>query len=226
MSSRGAARVAICAALAVAPIASLEAQSSPLGVWNIRSNDMTDRATGGVRVVLLRVEEENRELKAEITSIRNTFMPVDEFRWDDGTMHVTFGSYAYTLRVDGEHLTGTLASPLGTQQIEGERQHRTLMYVGDDGIAFRTQRTGILGVATDPSGPMNDDPNPRAWVTSRLSSVDDVALLNGRARVPVRFANAREFEAELRELAGTRVTVVGVWVGEKIRIESIEAATP
>ena len=123
---------------------------------------MTDRATGGVRVVLLRVEEENRELKAEITSIRNTFMPVDEFRWDDGTMHVSFGSYAYTLRVDGEHLTGTVASPLGTQQIEGERQHRTLMYVGDEGIAFRTQRTGVLGVATDGLGTVTGSVRPPA----------------------------------------------------------------
>jgi len=210
----------------MAPLGSLQAQSSPLGVWNIRSNDMTDRATGGVRVVLLRVGEENRRLHAEITSIRNTFMPVDEFRWEGGTMHVTFGSYEYTLHVDGERLTGTLVSPLGTQEVEGERQHRTLMYVGDEGIEFRTERTGILGLATDTSGPASDDPNPRAWVTSRMSSVDDLALLNGRARVPVRFANARDHEAELRELAGTRVTVVGVWVGEKILIESIEAATP
>jgi hypothetical protein len=218
--------VALCAGWAASPVSPLAAQSTPVGVWNIRSNDMTDRATGGVRVVLLRVEEEGRELKAEITSIRNTFMPVDEFRWDDGTMHVTFGSYAYRLHVQGEHVTGTLVSPLGTQEIEGERQHRTLMYVGDEGVAFRTQRTGILGIATDTSGPVNDDPNPHAWVTSRMSSVDDLALLNGRARVPVRFENARAYEAELRELAGKRVTVVGTWVGEKIRIESIEAATP
>ena len=204
----------------------VEAQSSPVGVWNIQSNDMTDRATGGVRVVLLRVEEQGDDLEAEITSIRNTFMPVDEIRYDDGTMHVTYGSYAYTLRVDGDRLTGTVTSPLGTQQVEGQKQHRTLMYVGDEGIEFRTQRTGILGLATDTSGPMNDDPNAKAWVTGRMSSVDDLALLNGRARVPVRFANAREHEARLRELAGSRVTVVGVWVGDKILIESIEPAAP
>jgi hypothetical protein len=141
-------------------------------------------------------------------------------------MHVIYGSYEYTLRVDGERLSGTVRSPLGTQQVEGQKQHRTLMYVGDQGPEFRTQRTGVLGLATDTSGPMNDDPNPRAWVTSRMSSVDDLALLNGRARVPVRFANAREYEARLRELAGTRVTIVGVWVGEKIRIEEIGPAAP
>jgi len=225
-TSRCPALVALCAAWAVAPIAPLEAQDSPVGVWNIRSNDMTDRATGGVRVVLLTVEEDDRQLKAEITSIRNTFMPVDEFRWDDGTMHVTFGAYEYTLRVDGERLTGTVESPLGTQEIQGERQYRTLMYVGDEGIEFHTERTGVLGVATDTSGPANDDPDPRGWVRSRMGSVDDLALLNGRARVPVQFANAREHEAELLELAGTRVTVRGIWVGEKIRIEEIEPAAP
>jgi hypothetical protein len=212
--------------VAFAAAGAVEAQSSPIGVWNIQSNDMTDRATGGVRIVLLRVEEQGRELAAEITSIRNTFMPVDEIRYDDGTMHVTYGSYAYTLRVDGDRLTGTVTSPLGTQEVEGQKQHRTLMYVGDEGIEFRTQRTGILGLATDTSGPMNEDPNPKAWVTSRMSSVDDLALLNGRARVPVRFANARDYEAQLRELAGSRVTVVGTWVGEKILIESIEVAAP
>jgi hypothetical protein len=220
-------RVAFAAALlALAAAGSVAAQNSPIGVWNIQSNDMTDRATGGIRIVLLRVEQQGRDLAAEITSIRNTFMPVDEIRYDDRTMHVSFGSYEYTLRVDGDRLTGTVESPLGTQQVEGQKQHRTLMYVGDEGIAFRTQRTGVLGLATDTSGPADDDPNPRDWVTSRMGSVDDLALLNGRARVPVRFANAREHEARLRELAGARVTIVGVWVGEKIRIGEIGPAAP
>jgi hypothetical protein len=215
--------------VALAATGTVEAQSSPIdptGVWNIQSNDMTDRATGGVRVVLLKVEQQGRDLAAEITSIRNTFMPVDEIRYDDGTLHVSYGSYEYTLRVNGDRLTGTMTSPLGTQEVEGQKQHRTLMYVGDEGIEFRTRRTGVLGLAADNSGPANDDPNPKAWVTSRMSSVDDLALLNGRARVPVQFANAREYEAQLRELAGSRVTVVGVWQGEKIVIESIEVAAP
>jgi len=199
---------------------------SPVGVWNIQSNDMTDRATGGVRVVLLRVEQQGRDLAAEITSIRNSFMPVDEIQYHDGTLHVSYGSYEYTLRVNGDRLTGTMTSPLGTQEVEGQKQHRTLMYVGDEGIEFRTRRTGVLGLAADNSGPASDDPNPKAWVTSRISSVDDLALLNGRARVPVQFANARDYEAQLRELAGSRVTIVGTWVGDKILIESIEVAAP
>jgi hypothetical protein len=201
----------------------LAAQESPVGVWNIRSNDLTARATGGVRVVLLRVEQAGRDYDAEMTSIRNTFAPVDEFEYDDGEMQVTFGSYVYTLEIDGDRVTGKLESPLGTQEIEGQRQSRTLMYVGDEGIDFRTTRTGVLGLATE-AGPPTDAPDPHAWVTSRARTLDDLALLNGRARVPVRFTNAQEFERQLRELAGARVTIVGVWEGERIRIESIERA--
>jgi hypothetical protein len=78
----------------------------------------------------------------------------------------------------------------------------------------------------DTSGPANDDPDPKAWVRGRIRSVEDLALLNGRARVPVQFANARDYEEKLLELAGTRVTVRGVWVGERIRIEEIQPAAP
>src|SRR5688572_21850880 len=112
------------AALAFAG-AELEAQSRPEGVWNIRSHDMTDRATGGVRVVLLQVRDESGTLAAYITSIRNTFMPVDEFSYRGRTMRVVFGSYEYTLRLDGDELTGTVVSPLGTQDVEGIRQYET-----------------------------------------------------------------------------------------------------
>lgn len=219
-------RLAVVAAVAAAVVlggSGLSAQDSPVGVWNIRSNDLTARATGGVRVVLLRVEQAGRGYDAEMTSIRNSFAPVDDFRYDDGEMQVTFGSYVYTLEVDGDRLTGKLESPLGTQQIEGQRQSRTLMYVGDDGIEFRTTRTGVLGLATE-AGPPTDAADPHGWVTSRVRTLDDLALLNGRARVPVRFTNAQQFERQLRELAGARVTIVGVWEGERIRIESIERA--
>jgi len=215
--------VAAVAAAVVLGGSGLSAQDSPVGVWNIRSNDLTARATGGVRVVLLRVEQAGRGYDAEMTSIRNSFAPVDDFRYDDGEMQVTFGSYVYTLEVDGDRLTGKLESPLGTQQIEGQRQSRTLMYVGDDGIEFRTTRTGVLGLATE-AGPPTDAADPHGWVTSRVRTLDDLALLNGRARVPVRFTNAQQFERQLRELAGARVTIVGVWEGERIRIESIERA--
>ena len=203
-----------------------EAQADPVGIWNIRSRDMTDRATGGVRVVLLRVEREGAELAAEITSIRNTFMPVDDLDYERGTLRVVHGSYTYTLRIDGDDLTGTLESPLGVQEIEGVRQRETLTYVGDEPEEFRTTRPGVLGHRTL-LDPPTDEADPGAWVRSRIDSIGDLALVVGRrAKVAIGFTNADEFEAELLRLAGGPVTVVGVWEGERIRIESVEQASP
>ena len=50
----------------------------------------------------------------------------------------------------------------------------------------------------------------------------DDLIVGRRAKVAVPFTNGREFEAELARYAGTPVTVVGVWVGGGLRIESIE----
>jgi hypothetical protein len=219
-----AAALALCAAGAAT--AGLSAQDSPVGVWNIRSHDMTDRATGGVRVVLLRVRQAERGHDAEITSIRNAFTAVDEFRYEGGTMHVVFGAYEYALRIEGGDVTGTVVSPLGTQQAEGFRQHRTLMYVGDEGAEFHTVRSGWLG---DRNGqlPPEGEPDRAGWMRSRIASVEDLALLAGnRVRVPVQFTNARDFERQLLALAGTRVTLRATWVGERLRLESVEPATP
>jgi hypothetical protein len=204
-----------------------QAQSDPVvGVWNVRSRDMTDRATGGVRVVLLHVQRRGGELAAEITSIRNTFMPVQEFSYRDGRMHVVYGSYEYTLDVDGDALTGTLTSPLGTQEVEGVRQSETLTYVGDVPAEFHTTRPGVLGHRTLLEPPA-EERDPGAWVRSRIDSVDDLALIVGRrAKVAVPFTNADQFSEELLSLAGRPVTVVGVWVGEGLRIESIEPDAP
>ena len=220
------ARLTSCLALLAAGACLLPrgvgAQSDPVGVWNVRSRDMTDRATGGVRAVLLRVQEAGGQLDAEITSVRNTFTPVDELRVDGATMRVVYGSYEYTLRVDGDALTGTLVSPLGTQEVEGLRQRETLMYVGDEPEEFRTTRPGVLGHATL-LDPPREEPDPAAWVKSRIGSVDDLALIVGRrAKVAIPFTNAAEFSDELLLYAGKPVTVVGVWVGGALRIESIE----
>jgi hypothetical protein len=65
------------------------------------------------------------------------------------------------------------------------------------------------------------------WVTSRIGSVEDLALIVGRrAKVAIPFTNARDFEVELMRYAGRAVTVVGVWVGDGLRIESIEPTAP
>jgi hypothetical protein len=219
--------IALCVAGAVLlPGHAAEAQSDPVGVWNVRSRDMTDRASGGVRVVLLRVQEVDGELAAEITSIRNEFTPVEEFRHERGTMRLVYGSYEYMLRVDGDVLTGTLVSPLGTQEVEGVRQSETLTYVGDEPDEFRTTRPGVLGHRTLLDPPQGES-DPAGWVTSRIDSVGDLALIVGRrAKVAVSFTNAEEFADDLLRNAGRPVTVLGAWVGERLRIERIEPEAP
>lgn len=221
---RAIAFVAALLAATVVPAASA-AQSGPLGVWNIRSKDMTDRATGGVRAVLLRVEEGESGPEAEITTIRNTFMPVEEFRYEDGVMHVVFGSYEYVLEIDGDELSGVLMSPLGRQEVSGFRQYDGLLYVGDEPEEFETTRPGVLGLASG-AAPPDGVPDAGEWIRAEIDSVDDLALVVGRrARVPVPFTNAHDFEEELLALAGREVVVVGVWVGERLRLESIEPAS-
>ncbi len=208
---------------ALLPLDTAWAQSDPVGVWNVRSRDMTDRATGGVRVVLLRVQRTDGRLGADITSIRNTFLPVDEFRYENGTMRVVFGSYEYTLRVEGDELTGTLVSPLGRQEVEGVRQRRNLTYVGDQAEEFRTTRPGVIGHRTLLEPPASEA-DPARWVRSRIESVEDLALIVGRrAKVAIPFTNAEQFAEELLRHAGQPVTIVGVWVGEGLQIERIEA---
>lgn len=203
----------------------LEAQTSPVGVWNLRSRLMTDRATGGVRVVLLRVEDSDGELQGEITSIRNTFVPVEAIRYERGELHVTYGSYEYTLHPSGDDIEGTVVSPLGTQEIEGFRQRKTLLYVGDEPEPFRTTRPGVIGVR-GLGAPPADASDPNAWARSHIDSVGDLVLIaGGRVKIPVPFANASEFGDDLLTLAGKPVTVVGTWEGTTIRIESISPSS-
>jgi hypothetical protein len=57
--------------------------------------------------------------------------------------------------------------------------------------------------------------------------VGDLALIVGRrAKVAVSFTNAEEFADDLLRNAGRPVTVLGAWVGERLRIERIEPEAP
>ena len=98
--------------------------------------------------------------------------------------------------------------------------------MGDEPEEFRATRPGVVG-HRELLEPPEGVPDPAGWVTSRISSVEDLALIVGRrAKVAIPFTNARDFEAELMRHAGRAVVVVGVWVGDGMRIESIEPASP
>ena len=197
------------------------AQSSAVGVWNIRSRDMTDRATGGIRSVLLRIEGAENEFTGEMTAVSNRFLPVEQLSIEGRLIRVVFGSYEYSLETEGEEIIGTVESPFGVQQVSGFRQYRGVMYVGDVSEEFETTRPGFLGLSSGAEPPTGVD--PASWIRRQISSVDDLALIVGnRARVPVAFTNAREFQDELLANLGRDVSMLAVWVGDRLQIRSID----
>ena len=198
----------------------LAAQTPVAGTWNLETRNIAMRATGGVRNVLLRIEETNGALSAQMTSPRNNFLDVTDFRLDGSRMRVRFGAYLYVLEVDGDRLTGTMTSPVDTLHVDGTRQ-QGLMYGGDEPEQYVATRSGFLGHRTY-LAPPRDEADPVGWVRSRIDSVEDVALiLRG---IPVRFTNAPDFESQLTAYAGRRVDVTGEWVGERYRIHEIALA--
>ena len=198
------------------------AQSSDVvGIWNLETRNLAQRASGGVRNVLLRIEERDGELQAQMTSPRSTFLDVQSFRYEDGAMFVAFGAYEYSLTVEGDRLTGTMFSPVDTVLVSGTRQAGT-MFVGDEPEEYHTTRTAILGHRTS-LAPPDGEADPAGWVKSRIDSTEDIALIvRGHA---VSFTNSKDFEDDLLAYAGLRVSITGIWVGERMRIDEIVLAS-
>ena len=208
--------------LAVASGQAAAQAPDPSGTWNLETRNLAERATGGVRNVLLRIERRGDGYGAEMTSPRTTFLEVQDFRYEENTITVRFGAYVYTLTLEDDRLVGTMVSPVDTVAVSGRRQEGT-MYAGDAPAEYVATRTGMLGHRVDLLPP-EGEADPGTWVRSRIGAVEDFALiLRG---IPVSFANPAEFEAELAALAGRRVRVTGAWVGERYRIDGIEADSP
>ena len=181
-------------------------------------------SSGAGRTVLLKVEEADGELRAQMTSISDSLMEVDDFRSDDGTMFVEFGAYEYTLSLDGDRVTGTVVSPLGEFEIVGNRQDTGLLYVGEP-EEFYTVHPGVVGHRTE-LAPPEDAEAPAAWVRERVQSAEDLALISDLGGIALEFTNPAEFEEELLGYAGQEVRVSGTWRGEKIEIDTIELVPP
>lgn len=195
-------------------------EPDPVGIWNLAMRNLAERAVGGVQRELLRVEEVDGELRAEITAPNDRFLPVQGFRYEDGEMSVRFGVYEYDLRIDGDRVTGTMTSPVDTLDVTGARQS-SLRYGGDEPEDWVTTRTGVLGHRTA-GAPPEEEADPAVWVRSRVDSPGDFALVVRGHAVP--FTNAESFADELRALAGRRVSVRIRWVGERLEIQGIVAA--
>lgn len=197
-------------------------EQDPVGVWNLKFGEQSQRATGRIRTVLLRMDELDGALEAQLTTVRDTFLPVDALRVRGASVSFGFGAYEYDLELDGDRVSGTVASPLGTQQVSGFRQGGTLMYNVPE--EFRTSRQGVIGHRVD-HVPPEDEPDPAAWVLDRVQAPEDlafiVALQNHKSVIG--FVNARDFEDQLRAHAGQQVEITAVWVGEELRLERIAA---
>ncbi len=198
-------------------------EQDPVGIWNLKFGEQSQRATGRIRTVLLRLEESDGSLNGELTTVRDTFLPVDGLRLDGADISFGFGAYDYDLELDGDLLSGTVVSPLGTQEVNGFRQGGSLMYNRPE--EFRTSRQGLIGHRVE-LAPSEDEPDPAAWVLRRVQAAGDLALivqLRNHTTV-IGFVNAGDFEEELRAHAGQQVEVTAVWVGEQLRLERIAAA--
>jgi hypothetical protein len=198
------------------------------GVWNLRMQSLTERPTRGLRSVLLRIVEtadasEDAGLVMELTNLRNQFVPVSDFNFDDETRRLTlqYSVYAYDLTIgpDGT-LSGTIESPFGVQQVAGRRQALDdLRYAGEDEPPFSATRPGVIGHISE-YAPPDDVTDPGDWVRSRISGSDDWALIP-RDGISIGFTNADEFSEILTKNAGQRVDLTFVWVGEKMEIVEI-----
>ena len=202
-----------------------QADPDPVGIWDLKFGDQSQASTGRIPTSLLKVERVDGELEAQLTSIRDRFLPVDDLRVEGAAMSFAFGAYEYVLEFDGDLMTGSVVSPRGTEQVNGRRQAETLMYNRPE--EFRTSRDGVIGHRVD-LAPPEDEPDPAAWVLSRVQAPEDLALIVflRNYRTAVRFVNAADFEEELRAHAGQRVDITAIWEGEELRLESIEAAAP
>lgn len=198
-------------------------EQDPIGIWNLKFGEQSQRATGRIRTVLLRMDELGGELEARLTSVRDTFLPVDRLRVEGAAVSFGFGAYEYELELDGDLVNGTVVSPLGTQEITGFRQGGTLMYNVPE--EFKTSRQGVIGHRVE-LAPPEDELDPAAWVLGRIHAPDDLALivqLRDHTTV-VSFVNAEDFDEELRAHAGQQVEITAVWVGEQLRLERIAAS--
>ncbi len=199
------------------------AEPDPVGLWNLKFGEQSQRATGRIRTVLLRLEEVGGEIDGQLTSVRDTFLPIDGLRVDGAAISFGFGAYDYDLELDGDRVSGTVVSPLGTQQVSGFRQGETLMYNRPE--EFRTSRQGVIGHRVE-LVPPEDEPDPAAWVLGRVQAPEDLALIVAlrNHKAVIGFVNAGDFEEELRAHAGQQVEITAVWVGEELRLEHIESA--
>lgn len=214
------ARAAAALVLVVMPVAPAAAQQDPVGVWNLRIR--VGNIGEGFRTVLVRVERRGDTLMAQASGVTPDFRDVEEFSYQGDTLRFATGAYEYELVVKGDTATGTVTSPAGRQEVTGTRQ-ASLGFGGDVPEVLRKTWTGVIGHRTE-GPPPGDAADPVSWLKQRVKNADDLVLW--QRRVPVSFANAGQYQADLINLAGNSVVVDGAWRTDRIEIASVKTATP
>lgn len=175
----------------------LPVNQDPAGNWKMTIK--VGHVGEGLRTVILEVTEEPEKggYKGQITSMQNRMTHADEVSFEGDTLTVWYGSYEYTLQIDGDSASGTVTSPSGTQDVTAKRQD-TQLFAGD-----------------------TPEPYQKTWNGTIERTEDGYSIVTRRNTFS--FTNPDAFAEQLTGLAGNDASVTGLWRTDKIEILTIEA---
>lgn len=168
------------------------------GNWNIKIK--VGHVGEGLRMVVLQIKEANGKFDVRMSKLNGKLDDVDEVAYKNGLLTIAQGAYEYTLKFEGNAVTGKVVSPAGNQDITGVRQE-SVRLMGDEGL-----------------------PLHREWL-GKIDKRDGLFLLVTR-NYDLSFNNAADFQKDLEAAVGKEVNLVGWWVKTKIKIEKFEARVP
>lgn len=168
------------------------------GNWNIRIK--VGHVGEGLRMVVLQIKEANGKFDVRMSKLNGKLDDVDEVAYKSGMLTVVQGAYEYTLKFEGNAVTGKVVSPAGYQDITGVRQE-SVRLMGDEGL-----------------------PLHREWL-GKIDKRDGQFVLVTR-NYDLSFNNAADFQNDLEAVVGKEVNLVGWWVKTKIKIDKFEAIVP
>ena len=168
------------------------------GNWNIKIK--VGHVGEGLRMVVLQIKEANGKFDVRMSKLNGKLDDVDEVAYKNGLLTIAQGAYEYTLKFEGNAVTGKVVSPAGNQDITGVRQE-SVRLMGDEGL-----------------------PLHREWL-GKIDKRDGLFLLVTR-NYDLSFNNAADFQKDLEAVVGKEVNLVGWWVKTKIKIEKFEARVP
>lgn len=170
---------------------------SPVGNWNVKVK--VGHVGEGIRTVILKISKaEDGEYNIKMSKMSGKLDDIDELEIkSENELFMVMGSYEYTLKFEGDKVTGTVVSPAGKQNVTGARQ-KSVRLLGDE-----------------------VDPLRRSW-RGTIERRDGKLMMVSRRGFDTFFTNVEEFEGDLKKFEGKTVRVTGWWIKTKIKIQEIE----